>query len=51
MAVLPQTTLLLVLSNIFMTFAWYAHLRVPPMNLMLPASGSKIGLVLQGTRK
>ncbi len=26
-AVLPQTALLLVLSNIFMTFAWYAHLR------------------------
>jgi uncharacterized protein (DUF486 family) len=27
MPVLTQTTLLLVLSNIFMTFAWYAHLR------------------------
>ena len=27
MPVLLQTTLLLILSNIFMTFAWYAHLR------------------------
>jgi uncharacterized protein (DUF486 family) len=26
-AVLPQTILLLILSNVFMTFAWYAHLR------------------------
>jgi uncharacterized protein (DUF486 family) len=25
--VLVQTTLLLVASNVFMTFAWYAHLR------------------------
>lgn len=27
MSVLTRTALLLVLSNIFMTFAWYAHLR------------------------
>lgn len=27
MSVLFQTTLLLVLSNVFMTFAWYAHLK------------------------
>ena len=27
MPVLPRTVVLLVLSNIFMTFAWYAHLR------------------------
>jgi len=27
MSVLVQTTLLLVISNVFMTFAWYAHLR------------------------
>ncbi|HET9887987.1 MAG TPA: DMT family protein [bacterium] len=27
MPVLAQTTLLLIASNIFMTFAWYAHLR------------------------
>jgi len=27
MPVLLQTTLLLVLSNVFMTFAWYAHLK------------------------
>ena len=27
MTVILQTTLLLTLSNIFMTFAWYAHLR------------------------
>jgi uncharacterized protein (DUF486 family) len=27
MPILAQTTLLLVASNIFMTFAWYAHLR------------------------
>ena len=27
MLVLTQTTVLLVLSNVFMTFAWYAHLR------------------------
>jgi len=27
MSVLAQTTLLLVISNVFMTFAWYAHLR------------------------
>ena len=27
MPVILRTTLLLVLSNVFMTFAWYAHLR------------------------
>ena len=27
MSVVLQTTLLLVLSNLFMTFAWYAHLK------------------------
>ena len=27
MSVLARTTLLLVISNTFMTFAWYAHLR------------------------
>jgi hypothetical protein len=27
MSVILRTTLLLVLSNVFMTFAWYAHLR------------------------
>lgn len=27
MAVLPKTVLLLICSNVFMTFAWYAHLR------------------------
>ena len=27
MSVFVRTTLLLVLSNVFMTFAWYAHLR------------------------
>lgn len=27
MPVIIQTTLLLILSNIFMTFAWYAHLK------------------------
>lgn len=27
MAVIVRTTLLLICSNIFMTFAWYAHLR------------------------
>lgn len=27
MSILFQTTLLLVLSNVFMTFAWYAHLK------------------------
>ena len=27
MPVVLRTTLLLVLSNIFMTFAWYAHLK------------------------
>ncbi len=27
MPVLAQTTLLLIASNVFMTFAWYAHLR------------------------
>ena len=27
MPVLLQTTLLLTLSNVFMTFAWYAHLK------------------------
>jgi uncharacterized protein (DUF486 family) len=27
MPVVLQTTLLLVCSNVFMTFAWYAHLR------------------------
>jgi hypothetical protein len=27
MPVIVQTTILLVLSNVFMTFAWYAHLK------------------------
>jgi len=27
MPVAVQTTILLILSNVFMTFAWYAHLR------------------------
>jgi len=27
MPVLAQTTLLLIASNVFLTFAWYAHLR------------------------
>jgi hypothetical protein len=27
MPVLAQTVVLLILSNVFMTFAWYAHLR------------------------
>ena len=27
MSVLARTTILLILSNIVMTFAWYAHLR------------------------
>jgi uncharacterized protein (DUF486 family) len=27
MSVLAKTTILLVCSNVFMTFAWYAHLR------------------------
>jgi len=27
MPVLPQTILLLILSNVFMTFAWYGHLK------------------------
>ena len=27
MPVIAQTVLLLILSNVFMTFAWYAHLR------------------------
>lgn len=27
MTVITQTTLLLIASNIFMTFAWYAHLK------------------------
>ena len=27
MPVILQTTALLVLSNVFMTFAWYAHLK------------------------
>jgi uncharacterized protein (DUF486 family) len=27
MPVILRTTLLLILSNVFMTFAWYAHLR------------------------
>ena len=27
MSVLVQTSLLLILSNVFMTFAWYAHLK------------------------
>ncbi len=27
MSVIARTTLLLILSNVFMTFAWYGHLR------------------------
>lgn len=26
-SVIARTTLLLIASNVFMTFAWYAHLR------------------------
>src|SRR4051812_39007654 len=41
MPVIARTTALLVLSNIFMTFAWYAHLRnlgTKPLLLAVVAS-------------
>jgi uncharacterized protein (DUF486 family) len=41
MSVLARTSLLLVLSNVFMTFAWYAHLRdlrAKPLVIAIAAS-------------
>ena len=35
MPILGQTSLLLVLSNVFMTFAWYGHLRFKESPLWL----------------
>jgi uncharacterized protein (DUF486 family) len=33
---IPVTVLLLALSNVFMTFAWYAHLKIP-QEVLTPA--------------
>ena len=46
MSVLSQTVLLLLLSNVFMTFAWYAHLRDLRAAPWLVAVGVSWGLAL-----
>jgi len=46
MSVLSQTVLLLILSNVFMTFAWYAHLRDLRAAPWLVAVGVSWGLAL-----
>jgi uncharacterized protein (DUF486 family) len=46
MSPIAQTVLLLVASNIFMTFAWYAHLRDLRAAPVLVAVGVSWGLAL-----
>ena len=46
MSVLTKTILLLVCSNVFMTFAWYAHLRDLRTAPWLVAVGVSWGLAL-----
>jgi uncharacterized protein (DUF486 family) len=46
MSVLAKTVLLLLLSNVFMTFAWYAHLRNLRTAPWLVAVGVSWGLAL-----
>lgn len=46
MNILVRTTLLLVCSNIFMTFAWYAHLRDLRTKPLLVAVGVSWGIAL-----
>ena len=46
MPVVLQTTLLLVCSNVFMTFAWYAHLRDPRDRRWLVAALVSWGIAL-----
>lgn len=43
---IATTILLLVLSNIFMTFAWYAHLRTLPGKPLWIAIGVSWGIAL-----
>ena len=46
MSVLTKTVLLLICSNVFMTFAWYAHLRNLRTAPWLVAVGVSWGLAL-----
>ena len=46
MSVLTKTFLLLICSNVFMTFAWYAHLRDLRTAPWLVAVGASWGLAL-----
>jgi len=46
MSVLTKTVLLLICSNVFMTFAWYAHLRDLRTAPWLVAVGVSWGLAL-----
>ena len=46
MSPLAQSILLLVCSNVFMTFAWYAHLRNLRAAPLLVAVGASWGLAL-----
>ena len=46
MPVLLQTILLLTLSNVFMTFAWYAHLREMKAKPWLVAALTSWGIAL-----
>jgi len=46
MSVLTKTVLLLTASNVFMTFAWYAHLRNLRAAPLLVAVGVSWGLAL-----
>ena len=46
MGVLTKTVVLLVCSNVFMTFAWYAHLRDLRTSPWLVAVGVSWGLAL-----
>ncbi|MGH7620553.1 MAG: DMT family protein [Gemmatimonadaceae bacterium] len=46
MSILLKTAGLLVLSNLFMTFAWYAHLRTMPSRAWYVAAIASWGIAL-----
>ena len=46
MPVVAQTVVLLILSNVFMTFAWYAHLKEPSAKPWLVAALVSWGVAL-----
>src|SRR5262245_31572532 len=43
MPILLQTTILLILSNVFMTFAWYAHLKDMKHPAVVHGGGGELG--------